>query len=158
MKKTLLALAAVLLLAACSDDEYTVYETVAPRLYVLDKEFVDLTATYAETPVFTVHVCRSGNSTATVDVALGVHTAALVAYNYKTDGMLQLLPGNCYRIPETRALSTGGAYQLAFDVELDQQAIRTLPAGDYALPLGISSEKAAIDPSLGRVILGFSVR
>ena len=142
MKKTLLALAAVLLLAACSDDEYTVYETVAPRLYVLDKEFVDLTATYAETPVFTVHVCRSGNSTATVDVALGVHTA----------------PGDRYRIPETRALSTGGAYQLAFDVELDPQAIRTLPAGDYALPLGISSEKAAIDPSLGRVILGFSVR
>ena len=153
MKKTLLALAAVLLLAACSDDEYTVYETVAPR-----QECVDLTATYAETPVFTVHVCRSGNSTATVDVALGVHTAALVAYNYKTDGMLQLLPGNCYRIPETRALSTGGADQLAFDVELDPQAIRTLPAGDYALPLGISSEKAAIDPSLGRVILGFSVR
>lgn len=158
MKKMFLALAAALLLTACSDDEYTVYETVAPRLYVLDKEFVDLTATYAQTPVFTVRVCRSGNSTATVDVALGVRTAALVAYNRKMDATLQLLPETCYRIPEDRAVSTGGAYRLAFDVELDPAAIRALPAGDYALPLGISSAKAAVDPDLGRVILGFSVR
>lgn len=157
MRKILWLLAA-LLLTACSDDEYTVYETVAPKLYVLGREFVDLTATYEQSSVFTVHVCRSGNSTATVDVALAVRTEALVAYNRKTERNLQLLPSDCYRIPEDRAVSAAGAYQLAFDVEIDPQAVRALPAGDYGLPLGISSQKAAIDPDLGRMILGFTVR
>lgn len=131
MKRILWILLAATLLPACSDD-YLVYETVAPTVYVLGEEFNDLTDTYEQSPEFTVRACRSGNSTAAFAVALVVETSALVDYNLKTGSAMQLLPATCYRIPRPAITSTADMPQFAFNVQFDVKAIRALPAGDYA--------------------------
>ena len=152
MKRILWILLAATLLPACSDD-YLVYETVAPTVYVLGEEFNDLTDTYEQSPEFTVRACRSGNSTALV-----VETSALVDYNLKTGSAMQLLPATCYRIPRPAITSTADMPQFAFNVQFDVKAIRTLPAGDYALPVSISSTEVTVNPETGRMLLGISVR
>ena len=133
MKRILWILLAATLLPACSDD-YLVYETVAPTVYVLGEEFNDLTDTYEQSPEFTVRACRSGNSTAA------------------------LLPATCYRIPRPAITSTADMPQFAFNVQFDVKAIRALPAGDYALPVSISSTEVTVNPETGRMLLGISVR
>ena len=157
MKRILWILLAATLLPACSDD-YLVYETVAPTVYVLGEEFNDLTDTYEQSPDFTVRACRSGNSTAAFAVALVVETSALVDYNLKTGSAMQLLPATCYRIPRPAITSTADMPQFAFNVQFDVKAIRALPAGDYALPVSISSTEVTVNPETGRMLLGISVR
>lgn len=157
MKRILWILLAATLLPACSDD-YLVYETVAPTVYVLGEEFNDLTDTYEQSPEFTVRACRSGNSTAAFAVALVVETSALVDYNLKTGSAMQLLPATCYRIPRPAITSTADMPQFAFNVQFDVKAIRALPVGDYALPVSISSTEVTVNPETGRMLLGISVR
>ena len=48
--------------------------------------------------------------------------------------------------------------QFAFNVQFDVKAIRALPAGDYALPVSISSTEVTVNPETGRMLLGISVR
>lgn len=157
MKRILWILLAATLLPACSDD-YLVYETAAPTVYVLGEEFNDLTDTYEQSPEFTVRACRSGNSTAAFAVALVVETSALVDYNLKTGSAMQLLAATCYGIPVRRLPARRICRSSLSTCNSTSRLSRALPAGDYALPVSISSTEVTVNPETGRMLLGISVR
>lgn len=155
MKKIITILLAIYTCSACSD--HIIYETVDPSVYLTTSGLVDLTEQFEESSEYTVWAYKSGNSTQEVDIQFGVEEAGLVSYNKNNNTKYTILPDGCYKISKVSDTMSGDNYQSNFPVELAADAIKSLPTGDYVLPLGVRSTKATINTDNNIVLLFFRI-
>lgn len=149
---------AALSLAACSKNEFKVYETAAPSLYFTASGFIDITSEWDSEDAYRLWVYRSGNTEYWVDVVVRLMPGALTSYNRQHGVDYPLLPEGCYSLPSSETTVEGDLHLVCFDVGFDRAAISRLPRGRYVLPLGLKSDRANITKDKKSVLLSIDVK
>lgn len=150
MKKLLIAILSLCCIACENDTE--VQRTIDSTL-LIPKSGLQTITYAADQPTVTYEVAlyRSGYNEGSSTATLIVDEAALANYNTKQGTTYQLMPADCYSMPETTVHLTNSLFMRSVDVAFQTASI---PEGDYLLPITVkSADNTPVNKNLQTVLI-----